>query len=54
MVRIDCKMLGFAIMLTTEGNTFDGVTFASSCVHTEMHSADHEKKLLLLTAELNT
>lgn len=43
MVRIDCKMLGFAIMLTTEGNIFDGVTFALSCVHTEMHSADHEK-----------
>lgn len=54
MVRIDCKMLGFAIMLTTEGNIFDGVTFASSWVRTEMHSADHEKKLLLLTAELNT
>lgn len=47
-------MLGFAIVLTTEGNTFDGVTFASSCARTEMHSADHEKKLLLLTAELNT
>lgn len=43
MVRIDCEMLGFAIMLTTEGNIFDGVTFASSCVHTEMHSADHGK-----------
>lgn len=37
-------MLGFAIMLTTEESISDGVTFAWSCVHTEMHSADHEKK----------
>jgi len=43
MVRIDCKMPFLPLYSLLSENTFDGVTFASSCVHTEMHFAGHEK-----------